>query len=111
MINLNERDLYWIAGLFEGEGCFTCSAGEPHAQISMCDYDIVERAANMLGANIYTEVPRKEGFKYQFRFVICGMKAADFMLLIYPIMGERRQARIKEVLFTYPKLQKLLQEE
>lgn len=46
------KDLYWLAGLLEGEGCFTYSGSTPMVQLQMTDKDVVERASLLLKGSL-----------------------------------------------------------
>jgi len=52
---MDEQDLYWLAGLLEGEGSFLkpapCEPKHPRVALCMTDFDIVMRAANLFGVN------------------------------------------------------------
>ena len=57
--------LAWLAGLLEGEGCFTINwnagRGYPVIYVTMCDQDVVDRAGAMLGAtNVRFDPPRHQ---------------------------------------------------
>lgn len=101
-------DLYWLAGLIEGEGCFSVCGnkkdgrkGVPTLALGMCDLDVMERAGRLLGKAPYRPVQVFNGSKRvrdSFRIHIYGAPAVSWMRRLYPLMGHRRQARIREVL-------------
>ena len=97
---LLDTDLYWLAGLLEGEGCFTYSHGRyPSIQLSMTDLDIVERAADLLGVTVGKARGKKfSHHKQQWRCHLYGLRAAEMMRLLRPLMGERRGERIGGIL-------------
>lgn len=107
MISLpRNEELYWVAGLLEGEGWFTLvSKHYPMIGVKMTDRDVIMKASNILSSGMLCMNPalgiNSQGlnsFKDQYYIHVTGKKAIEWMLLLYPIMGERRQARIKEVL-------------
>lgn len=111
---VNSADIYWIAGLIEGEGCFTRRKGSsprssPIIQIIMTDKDVVIRAAQILGAAKVIksrEGPKRDNrpsTKDIYRVVLYGRRAVSWCMTLYPIMGERRQARIRELLDEWKK--------
>jgi hypothetical protein len=59
-----EFELYWLAGLLEGEGSFVKGPPSrpncPIVQLAMTDGDVVERAARLLGRGV-TPWDRKFG--------------------------------------------------
>lgn len=94
------RDILWLAGLLEGEGCFNLNGSkEGSARIHLCmtDRDVVERAAVLLGTDVkmYKHALNR---KQPFQCSIYGAKAAAWMMTLYTLMGSRRKARIREVL-------------
>ena len=96
MIKLN--DIYYIAGLLEGEGSFGFYE-TPVIQLNMTDFDVVNGAQKILhpGANIRTQ--NKGGNrKLMYILHISGSIALQWMMTIYPLMKERRQAKILEVI-------------
>jgi hypothetical protein len=100
-MSLPEKELYWLAGLLEGEGYFGSNSGSyPVIYLGMTDYDVVEKVATIFEATIHTrprEAPRKICYVTQ----ISGLRAAEFMKELLPLMGSRRKYRIEEVLKVY----------
>jgi len=107
---MTELETAWLAGILEGEGCFSWYAstreyGKPTVKLAMSDFDIVERAAKIMVAKtvrpVKTDRPdRLESLNYKPMFKCCvsTTKAAVLMEKILPYMGERRSAKIKELL-------------
>lgn len=98
--------LPWLAGLLEGEGCFTLTwnagRGYPVICVKMCDPDVVDRAGAMLGVtNVRTDPPRHQHWQRTYVAQIGGYKAAAWMRTLSPFMGIRRQAAIAAALATY----------
>lgn len=99
-------DLMWLAGLLEGEGCFTISKDGTYAypiiSVKMCDQDIVLRAARQLGASGTTrQEPRREGWNVTYSAKIGGHDAEVWMRMLRPFMGRRRAAAIDGALSAY----------
>lgn len=106
------KDVCWLAGLLEGEGSFTvANKGRhcyPSVKLKMTDRDVVERAARILrtvqyrkgGNGILSYRPSRStmGTKQNYVVAIAGRRAAGWMMTLYPLMGERRQKRIRELL-------------
>ena len=107
---LSTLDIAWIAGLLEGEGCFTNSSQSPHRpkiQLCMTDSDVVVRAAKLLKCHKVTEqknLTKKN--KKIYRATLYGRRAASWMMTLYPLMGERRQKRIEELLTLWKEAKK-----
>lgn len=99
----SERDLFWLVGIYEGEGCVRVpkkKRSELTIQIGMIDKDIVEKIAKLFGnRNIYT---RKR--KNRKAFYICqvsGAHAVEVLLALIPFLGVRRKERAKEAIDAY----------
>lgn len=96
----SREDVIWLAGLMEGEGCFTwCSSLT--VTLAMCDEDVVRRAARIMGARSVRyrkRNPDRETQRPTFEFALTSARAAGWMMMLYPFMGERRQRRIRELL-------------
>jgi len=105
---MSDKELYWLAGLLEGEGSFL--AGPPSAPnsvritLTMTDADVVARVAALWGV-AYHEVrqsrSRLMGWKPNYYVHLRGKPAADLMQLLLPLMGERRQRQIERALASY----------
>lgn len=94
----------WLAGLFEGEGCFEIARnGGTRITIRMTDRDVIDRV-NILfpctGIGIVR--PRRAAggyYKDQYAWRINDPdKVREFIGLVLPWLGERRSARAAEVL-------------
>lgn len=93
-------NIQWLAGLLEGEGCFTrAHPGMPRIECEMTDEDTITRVSHYLGAK-YFEVTKwkKHQTKPTFRVQIAGTLAVQWMMTLYTLMGIRRRARIAELL-------------
>lgn len=99
--------LDWLAGLLEGEGCFSINKSYggyvfPCIQLGMTDEDVVIRAGKLLGGNgkVREYRSRYPGAKLVYKYRVAGKRAAELMKVLLPRMGDRRQVRIQEVLKT-----------
>jgi hypothetical protein len=93
MLKIN--DLYWLAGLLEGEGWFGVEQKRyPKVSLQMCDEDVVRQAKDLVSVgSIYfapREAPRKNAWVWQ----VSGANAPALMMTLYPLMGERRKQAI-----------------
>jgi hypothetical protein len=89
----------WLAGWLEGEGSFistTTRGGSCATRVcaTSTDLDVVQRAQRVAGGTVRGPVLR-EGCKpiYQWN-VAARREAVALMLLLRPLMGERRTAQI-----------------
>ncbi len=100
MQDVTEIDIAWLAGLLEGEGNFySYTRSSPRISLGMTDLDIIRRATKIMNGDInkirvVDQVNRKISFVIQ----IGGHKALICMKLIRPYMGDRRGAKIDELL-------------
>ena len=112
LLKLSSVDIAWLAGLFEGEGSFSLHTRRTHkypgAKISMTDRDVIQRVADLLGRNILGPYAGHPGFhgvvspsktyKDLYQVTVYGPTVVGFMMTVYSFMGERRKARIREIL-------------
>lgn len=93
------KDIAWLAGIIEGEGWFCMQNNSPTLGLNMSDFDVVHRAADIMGAKTRTDNPgRRAGYKRQLRITVCGSQAAAWCMTLYPLMGVRRRAKMREVI-------------
>ena len=97
--------VHWVAGLLEGEGTFGSSRGYPDISATMCDRDVLERAARILGiATVSAKDFRRtaeRGWSPEFDVGLSGSRAAEWMRALRPLMGARRTAEIDAALAAY----------
>ncbi len=110
---MNLPDLYWLAGLLEGEGCFYLNK-RPNVYIRidlrMTDADIVYRAATIMGVHrVFTIAPRElngRPRKLQYGLTMGSRRAAAWMMTLWPLMGARRQRKIRATLEAWKGMEK-----
>jgi hypothetical protein len=100
---MNERDLGWCAGLFEGEGCFTgkikpSGLRHPVATIKMTDEDVVRRFHKLIGVGSvrgpYTNGDHHLLWAWQ---VASRVGVAHVIDTLLPFLSERRTSRAQEI--------------
>jgi hypothetical protein len=89
-------DIGWLAGFIEGEG--TIDASRRYGLVfATTDADVAARAVRILGGNLNGPYRHHvEGRKPFWRGTVHGSKAAGWCMTLYPLMGERRRAKIRE---------------
>lgn len=101
-------ELAWVAGLLEGEGCFTrkSRASSPRGIVVMCqmtDRDVLQKLFKLVGAGYlrgpYPNGPRGRLPRYTFQ--VSGDLAYQLMQQLLPLMGKRRSTRIRRLLREY----------
>lgn len=106
---MTTAELHWLAGILEGEGCFHLQSKKSsgvYIQISMnmTDEDVVRKAQKIAGVGkVYGPYQRKapSGAAAKQVWLWQVMKQADaaaLMMTLYPLMGQRRQNKITELL-------------
>jgi hypothetical protein len=99
---MNEAQLYWLAGILEGEGCFNL-VRNGEIVIKMTDRDVIERVGRLFGDKKVLALPDPNPrHQTQYRVRLRGAPARKIMEQILPIMGERRAARIRAILAEHP---------
>jgi hypothetical protein len=102
---IKDADLYWLAGLLEGEGSFLAgppsSPRSPAVQVSMVDRDIVERAAALLGVAVTVVPSRRDGWRTAYGARVRGSRAVLWMRRLHPLMGARRRAQIERAVASH----------
>lgn len=103
------RSVEWLAGLMEGEGCFSDmisgSSGfytTPLISLVMTDHDVIEEAAKVIftvgGRETKIRKRLLPSGKTAYVIYLTGLPAAKVMYAILPSMGSRRTVKIKEIL-------------
>lgn len=108
---MRETELYWLAGLLEGEGYFGCSDNIPKLALQMSDKDIVEKAHCLMGLSVkISHIPGKRAeWSDTYMWKLRGKAAFEWMNTLYPMLGARRRKQIEEARLTYdPKNQRHL---
>lgn len=96
------KDICWLAGILEGEGCFSINTSTIRISFTSTDRDIAERVAHLLKAKVKCRLPWSKGtaaFNQKLVYIVSASRhATEWMMTIYPLMGERRRAKIRELL-------------
>lgn len=113
---LEEKDLYWVAGLLEGEGSFNISKQTSHGRhyqyarvmCNMSDEDVIRKLHRVTGLGTLGGPYKAPGKKRQhwnpmWRWTVAAQKEVGVVLnAVYPLMGDRRQKQIRDVLTQVP---------
>lgn len=102
-LDLEPVDSGWLAGILEGEGCFTTSgSARRYIRIDLVstDRDVVERAALLMDDSRVGVVGKTSTVsrKQQYRTTLSGARAARVMLTVLPQLGQRRAERVTGLL-------------
>jgi hypothetical protein len=99
---MKATELQWVVGILEGEGCFTYGGfprgGTAYITLKMTDLDVVQRFGRLCGfPSVKTRLDKRPHRSTAFETRLGGRKAFLLMKKVYPHMGLRRQARIREL--------------
>lgn len=105
----DEFERYWLAGLLEGEAYFGLNPTSkrtvsPIVELNTVDRDVILRVQGIyrgryaVAVNVHTRPPRHEGYQPQYHLACLGLAARAIIADLEPLMGERRRARIAELL-------------
>ena len=98
------KDIYYLAGLFEGEGCFSIQkqgkSKYPLVQCVMTDPEPLARAARLLYGKVLGPYQPKQNKDYRpyYRLQFTGPKAIGVMLTLFSLLSPRRKEAIKKAL-------------
>lgn len=110
---ITDNELYWLAGLLEGEGSFQCGSYSKNlnlrVSLQMTDEDVVLRALVLIQRitgrqySIYEYSPKREGRRCltAYRVTVYGKDAIKVMKKVVRLMGQRRRKRIWQLLNGY----------
>jgi len=105
MFRISERDLFWLAGYLEGEGCFSLRNRTTGVQcISIIaqttDNDVALKVSRIMRCTATREVRDPRGHRKPAWICCLGRRkdVTELLRLLLPLMGERRSAKIRELL-------------
>lgn len=104
---MDRKDLYWLAGLLEGEGSFMkgapCEAKYPRIKLHMTDLDIIQRVATLFEIKYICTIKEKNtNWKDSYSILVKGKRAVRIMNELYPLMGTRRKQQIENAIGYQP---------
>jgi LAGLIDADG-like domain len=113
LVHEEDQDVekHWLAGYYEGEGYFGLTKQVkrygtyfyPIVVVNSTDIDVIEHVRQIvclrydININIYKSKQKRER-KEIYRLRVSGNIAQEMMKDLYPFMGQRRQAKIAEIL-------------
>lgn len=95
------KELAWLGGLLEGEAAFMTRNGCAKIGLQMTDLDTLQKAAAILGVPVgaYSRKPKgKATYKPVWHLAVHGVRAISWMMTLYQFLGDRRQAKVREIL-------------
>ena len=98
------NDIMWLAGLLDGDGCFSVDLRKatpfPYVSLSMIDLDTIIKVASLFECSYY-EGSCRENERQIYRVVIGGYKAILCMNFVYQYMSIRRKVKIDYITQLY----------
>jgi hypothetical protein len=87
----------WLAGLVEGEGCFSGGV----ARVKMTDRDIVQRVAEQFGAKLRYQPPRRPGWSPTWETATTTTAGREIAHRLRPALGVRRQGQVDSMAISF----------
>jgi hypothetical protein len=101
---LTKSELWWIAGLLEGEGCFTIQDrmkkwASLRIEMQTADRDVLERVVEFTGLGKVNGPYKTRAAHHSpmYGWHLYGRTAIAFVAKVYPLLCDRRRARIEEI--------------
>lgn len=108
MIEIDELTLHWLAGLLEGEGSFCVGLpSHPNSSsihIKMVDEDVIAKVSATWGVKYWRYYPKQyeaNGWRPVYVSKVTGRRAVEFMTMLRPLMGKRRQGQIDRAIASF----------
>jgi hypothetical protein len=92
-----DREIAYVAGLLEGEGCFDINRGvSPRIRMETCDEDVALYLQHLIGTGTITrrrgkKAVHRDSFVYQ---LSKHHEVQEVLRVIYPMMSDRRRLAI-----------------
>ena len=100
---MTREELCWLAGWLEGEGCFfwgLVKGRNPRLSIQAfsTDFDVLQKVGALLDAPSIIRMKPRHRSNGGYRVTVEGECAAQLMRELLPLMGQRRSAKIRDIL-------------
>ncbi len=87
-MTIKMKDIAWLGGLLEGEGCFRLKTGKyPNIGLEMTDEDTVIKVAAMWDTRVCHH-------RNMYTTQVSGAYAIQWMLTLYPFLSRYRKERV-----------------
>jgi hypothetical protein len=104
-IHPETKDIYWAAGIYEGEGNCIQATRTQRVSISQKDIWILDKFRALFGGSVNKRknngsnlVKRPTGDLSCFCWVLTGVRARGFLMTIYSLLSPRRQEQVRKCL-------------
>lgn len=104
---ISANNIYWLAGILEGEGCFHCASGKwnsytPVISLVTTDRDIIDRVKKLMGTHHAITVNNPLSYyKTAYQYRVTGNLAVQWMMTLLPLMGKRRKEKMEYLLYAW----------
>ena len=97
-------DIAWLAGLLDGEGCFTsCPSGSPSIGVDSISRGIIEKVYEVCGGTCSCVSRKTRSNHFVYRWRVYGKNAISVAELTAPYLREKgKQAIVLSQLLRYP---------
>lgn len=97
---LNVNNIYWLAGLFDGEASFYWNPNSRSCQVqlAMTDEDTIIKVCTLIKQPKYYLVKRQDKYKQLYSIHLSGKKAIGLMMTLFSLLSIRRQEKIMEII-------------
>lgn len=107
--SMTKKSIEWVAGLFEGEGCFSIHRSKQgdrvysHLRLSVnsVDEDVIRTLHDSVECGIVgycrTKSQKENGWQGQWHWRVHGKAAENLAMLLMPHLHERRKKRFIEI--------------
>src|SRR4029077_16761725 len=94
------KEIYWAAGIIEGEGCFALRRGcDLVIEVCMTDADIIKKLFRIFGIGTIRYERKLPSGKTAYSWRVSNQgHCAGLMMTLLPIMGKRRADKITDCL-------------
>jgi hypothetical protein len=97
---VSTAEVGWIAGILEGEGCWTAHGdrGNWLVAVRMTDQDIIDRLHYITGVGLVTVEESARGYKTAWAWQVAARPQREWLTVtVWPWLGTRRRARILQL--------------
>lgn len=104
---LNVNNIYWLAGLFDGEASFYWSprSRSCQVQLAMTDEDTIKKVCLLLNhPKYYLVKQQKKHYKQCYSIHFSGKEAVGIMMTLYSLLSKRRQETIEFIISEWKKV-------
>lgn len=106
-MKIDKDNLFWLAGFLEGEGSFLKGPPSrrniPELVVTTTDKDIACKVGNIFKTSPCYIDKSKKNLKWKDAWMVRtrGIHAVEWMKMLFPLMGSRRQQQIKKAIDSY----------